>query len=136
MLSVSDEALRALLAEATKAQERSHSPYSGIRIGCAIVDEQGRTFCGTNIENASFGLSLCAERVAAAVALMAGSKKWKAMAVISDSRRFVPPCGACLQVLSEFCTGDFEIIWGNHEGTPESATLADLLSRPCRLQGG
>lgn len=125
-----------LMTRANDAQLKAHAPYSGIRLGCAILDEEGNVFVGANIENASFGLSLCAERVAAATAIMAGSKKWKAMAVISDSRKFVPPCGACLQVLSEFCTGDLQIIWGNHEGTPESATLADLLSRPCRLQGG
>ncbi len=123
-----------LMAEAAKAQTKSHAPYSGIRVGCVILDDEGRLFCGANIENASFGMSLCAERVAAAIAVMAGSKKWKVMAVVSDSRMFVPPCGACLQVLSEFCGADLQIIWGNHKGAPEMATLADLLARPCRLQ--
>jgi cytidine deaminase len=123
-----------LLSEAAKAQSKAHAPYSGIRVGCAILDRDGLMFLGANIENASFGLSLCAERVAVANAVMNGSTIWTALAVVSDSDQIIVPCGACLQVLSEFSDGELKIIWASKDGLPQVMTISELLLRPCRFQ--
>ncbi|NNF17059.1 MAG: cytidine deaminase [Gammaproteobacteria bacterium] len=91
---------------AKNAAQRAYSPYSGIRVGAAVADEAGRVFTGCNIENASYGLTLCAERVAIATAVAAGATSIAALSVAihddgADVERFVP-CGACLQFLAEF----------------------------------
>lgn len=103
-----------LFSMAVKAAENSYSPYSGFRVGAALLTADGRIFTGCNIENASFSLTNCAERTAVFKAVSEGVRDFKAIAVAGSSsgdfsKRCVP-CGACLQVLREFCGDDFVII--------------------------
>lgn len=106
-----------LFAEAVKAAEKSYSPYSHFRVGAALLTEDGRVFTGCNIENASYSLTICAERTAVFKAVSEGVTKFKAIAVAGsadgDFSKPCPPCGACLQVLSEFCWDGLAVILSN-----------------------
>lgn len=93
---------RELLAAARQAAGRAHAPYSRFKVGAAVTDERGRIFTGANIENASYGLTVCAERVAVFTAIAAGARRITAVGVTSRSLKPVAPCGACRQVLIEF----------------------------------
>ena len=93
-----------LVERARKAQEAAYAPYSGFQVGAAVTTDAG-VFSGCNVENASFGLTICAERVAAATAVAAGAKRIDAVAITSSAQRPTPPCGACRQFLYEFGPG-------------------------------
>jgi len=93
-----------LVERARKAQEASYAPYTGFQVGAAVGTDAG-VFSGCNVENASFGLSICAERVAAATAVTAGAKRIDAVAITSSAQKPTPPCGACRQFLYEFGHG-------------------------------
>ena len=99
---------RELYRLAAEAAQRAHAPYSSFPVGCVIVDEANSVHTGCNVENASFGLTLCAERVAAGSAIAAGAKKFKT--VIVASKDAVSPCGACRQVLAEFSDSETTIV--------------------------
>jgi len=103
---------QSLLALAKKAKEKAYAPYSGFRVGAALLTQEGEIFLGCNVENISFGLTNCAERTAVFSAVAAGYKDFLALAVSSDSEKFTFPCGACRQVLVEF-SPDMKIIMGN-----------------------
>lgn len=91
-----------LVAAAFRARDGSYSPYSGYRVGAALLTDDGRTFVGTNVENASYGLCLCAERAAIAAAVVGGARRFVAIAVVSPGETPASPCGMCRQVLAEF----------------------------------
>jgi len=91
-----------LISNAKLALKKSYSPYSKFKVGAALLSDDGEIFTGTNIENSSYGLSMCAERVAIYKAVSKGKKRFKALAVAGSGRNFCYPCGACLQVLAEF----------------------------------
>jgi len=110
------------------ARERAHAPFSGFKVGAAIQDEQGRIFTGCNIENASYGLTICAERTAVFKAVSEGAGKLKRVAVVADTEVLTPPCGACRQILWEFC-GNAELILANLSGKQESMMLAEIFPR-------
>ncbi|MBR3654920.1 MAG: cytidine deaminase [Elusimicrobia bacterium] len=95
------QAYKQLLDYAKQASENSYSPYSKFKVGAAVLCEDNKVFCGTNVENSSYGLSMCAERVAIFTAVANGCKKIKAVAIYSK-KGDVTPCGACRQVISEF----------------------------------
>ena len=96
------ERLRPLVDAAKKARSRAYSPYSGVKIGAAVLASDGRIFSGANVENSSYGLSCCAERTAIFRAVSEGAKDLVAIAVVGKSEGFTRPCGACRQVMVEF----------------------------------
>ncbi len=117
--------VKRLLEMARKARENAYAPYSNFKVGAALLTESGEIFTGCNVENSSYGLSVCAERVALFKAVSEGYRKFKALAVVADTERPVPPCGACRQVLWEF--GDIDIIMSNLKGDVKVMKLSELL---------
>jgi cytidine deaminase len=120
-----------LIECAIKAKEKAYAPYSNFKVGAALL-ACGKIFSGFNIENASYSLTICAERVAAVSAITAGCKKFEKIAVAADGTDFIVPCGACLQFLSEF-TEDMEVILVNGEVETKVTTLKKLLPSPFSL---
>ncbi len=120
-----------LIAAAEKAQKNSYSPYSKFAVGCALLGEDRAVYSGTNVENGSYGLTVCAERSAVFAAVSAGCRKFTAAAVVSNSESFPYPCGACLQVLSEFANR-LPIVLVNREGLTKETSLEKLLPAPFR----
>ena len=119
--------LAALLAEAQRIQARAHAPYSKFRVGSAVL-AGGTIYTGANIENASYGLAICAERTAVIAAVLAGHKAIEAVAVYTDARPPSSPCGACRQFIAEFADpAGVQIIAFNREGMRREWTLAQLL---------
>jgi cytidine deaminase len=119
----------ALCAAAIAAREHAHAPFSQFRVGAALEDSSGRVHTGCNIENATYGLTICAERVAVFKAISEGAREFGRIAIAADTGDLTPPCGACRQILWEFC-GDIEIILVNIQGNRESLRLSGLLPRP------
>src|SRR5271156_3563201 len=117
-----------LLEAALEAREHAHAPFSSFRVGAALEDASGRVHSGCNIENATFGLTLCAERVAVFKAISEGARRFRRIAIAADTETLTPPCGACRQILWEFC-GDIEILLCNPRGKSEELRLKDLLPR-------
>ena len=116
-----------LLDFAKQASEFSYSPYSKFKVGAAVLCENDKVFCGTNIENASYGLSVCAERVAIWTAIANGAKKIKAVAIYSK-KGSVTPCGACRQVISEF-SKTANIVYNDKKGNIKIVKLSALLPK-------
>jgi cytidine deaminase len=114
---------------AVASRLRAYAPYSHFLVGAALLTDSGRVFAGCNIENRSFGLTLCAERVCVGMALEQGERSFKAIAVVSDSRVPLVPCGACRQVLAEF-SPQMRIISWTLKGAKEEFTLQELLPFP------
>ena len=119
----------ALLEAALAARKHAHAPFSGFQVGAALEDDSGRIHTGCNVENATYGLTICAERVAVFKAISEGARKFRRIAVAADTGTLTPPCGACRQILWEFC-GDIEVLLVNLEGRSESLRLKDLFPRP------
>ena len=129
--SISD---KTLLARARQAANNSYSPYSRFPVGAAVLAE-GKVYAGCNVENASYGLTVCAERVALAAAVSAGRRRPRKLAIVGGRKKAARPCGACLQVLSEFCGPDFPILLApiGNRAAVERLTLADLLPKAFRI---
>jgi len=117
-----------LISAARQARENAFAPISNFRVGAAVRAGSGRTYTGCNIENATLGLTLCAERVAIFKAMSEGERDFDAIAVVTDVKRLTPPCGACRQIIWEFC-GDIPILLANMEGKMEKETSGGLLPR-------
>ncbi len=118
-------AAAALVAAARRARRGAYAPYSRYRVGAAALTSNGTVFSGANVENASYGLSICAERVAIFQAAASGHRKVRAVAVVTDSRKPAAPCGACRQVMAEF---GVEVVYlAGVRGVPRTRRFADLL---------
>jgi cytidine deaminase len=118
-----------LLAAAKQARESAHAPYSNFRVGAAVRATSGRIFGGCNVENATYGLTICAERIAIFKAISEGERGFDAIAVVTDSSTLTPPCGACRQIIWEFC-GDIPVICSNLAGKMETTQMRDLFPKP------
>ncbi|MBI5021033.1 MAG: cytidine deaminase [Ignavibacteriales bacterium] len=115
-----------LVKKAEAAQKHSHAPYSNLRVGAALLTSSNKIYTGCNIENSSFSLTICAERTAIFKAISNGERKFKAIAINSDKIEFIPPCGACRQVLLDLA-GDIDIVLSNRKGKITVTKLNILL---------
>ena len=121
-----------LIEKAKMARENAYVPYSNFKVGAVLETESGKIFTGANVENSSFGLSMCAERVAIFKAVSEGETKFKRMIIIADTKDVVSPCGACRQVMSEF--GNFEVILSNMKGKMKVTDVESLLPMAFNLK--
>lgn len=119
-----------LIKLAIEAKKFAHAPYSKFKVGAAILTEDGEIFTGCNIENSSYSLTVCAERVAIFKAYSTGKKKFKSIAIVSDSKNYISPCGACRQVLMDLAGGELEVILTNSAGKKKIVKLSDLMPLP------
>jgi cytidine deaminase len=126
--------MRALLAAARGIRSRAHAPYSGFLVGAAVLDERGRIHVGCNVENASYGLTVCAERNAVAAAVASGARAVSAIAVITAARPLASPCGACRQVLAEFGDADTVVLLAGPRGPGVEHRLGALLPEAFTLR--
>ena len=122
-----------LVAAARAVRKRAYAPYSNFHVGAAVLDGQGRIHVGCNVENASFGLTICAERNAMAAAVSAGVRRLRAVAVVTATRPPGTPCGACRQVLAEFGDDDLPVLLASPTGPADETSLGALLPRAFRL---
>ena len=118
----------ALVEAAKKAREAAYAPYSRFKVGAAVLCEDGSVYTGCNVENASYGVTSCAEPVALFKAISDGKRKFQAIAIVLDSAEPAAPCGACRQAIYEFGS-EIEIIMANVDGKVESMSISELLPR-------
>src|ERR1700723_3645141 len=118
-----------LITAALSARENAHAPFSKFLVGAAIEDDAGRIHTGCNVENATYGLTVCAERIAVFKAISEGARGFRRVVVVADTDTLHPPCGACRQIPWEFC-GDVEIVLANLSGKSEALQLGELFPRP------
>ncbi len=116
------------MTAAKAARERSVAPFSHFKVGAAIETEDAKVYTGCNVESASFGLTACAERVAIWKALSEGERTFRALAIVADTETLTPPCGACRQIIWEFCK-NATIVLANLRGERETLQVGDLLPR-------
>lgn len=120
-----------LLSQAIEAMSKSYSPYSDCKVGAALLTKNGKVYTGTNIENAAFSPTVCAERVAFFKAISEGETEFSAIAVVGGKNGKIDgifaPCGVCRQVMREFCNDDFKIIMGINKREYKTITLSELL---------
>ncbi|WP_054691876.1 cytidine deaminase [Syntrophomonas palmitatica] len=117
-----------LIAKARQAQQNAYAPYSGFKVGAALLSGDGKVFTGCNVENASYGLSVCAERTAIFKAVSEGIKEFAAMAIAGSGEGFIYPCGACLQVLAEFAP-EIKLIITDEKNRSKEYNLQEMLPR-------
>ena len=122
-------AQKRLVSQARRARAKAFAPFSGFQVGAAVETTRGRIYTGANVESASYGLTVCAERVAIFKAVTAGERAFKRLAVVADSERLTPPCGACRQIIWEFC-GDVEIVLADLRGHSAVRRMKKLLPEP------
>ena len=117
-----------LIEAATRVRENAYAPFSDFRVGSALETDDGEIIAGCNVESASYGLTVCAERVAIWKAISMGKRKIKHIAVVADTEELTPPCGVCRQIIWEF-GGDIPVVMANLKGTVETVQMKDLLPR-------
>ena len=122
------EDLQSLIEAAKEAREHSVAPFSGFRVGAAVKTDSGKVYTGCNVESASYGLTVCAERVAIWKGLSEGERNFTELAVVADTETLTPPCGTCRQIIWEFARGA-TIVFANLAGKSEVFHIADLLPR-------
>jgi cytidine deaminase len=121
-----------LIEAGISARERAHAPYSNYKVGAALLGADGNVYTGCNVENASYGLTTCAERAAVFAMVAAGCKSFAEMVVVTSDGR--TPCGACRQVLLEFCESDAVVHVATPTGVVASHSIAELLPKPFSLE--
>jgi cytidine deaminase len=119
---------RELIDAATAVRENAYAPFSDFRVGAALETDDGEVISGCNVESASYGLTVCAERVAIWKAISQGKRKIKQIAVVADTEELTPPCGVCRQIIWEF-GGDIPVILANLKGKIEVVQMSELLPR-------
>jgi cytidine deaminase len=129
------EIFSSLICKAIEAREKSYAPYSEFAVGAALLTKDGSVYTGTNIENASFTPTVCAERVAFFAAVNDGKYEFVAIAIVGAKKgdsisEFCPPCGVCRQVMSEFCSPDFKIVLSDGKNI-KVISLEEIM--PCRF---
>jgi cytidine deaminase len=117
-----------LVAAAIEVRLNAHAPFSKFQVGAAVEDESGVIHTGCNVENATYGLTVCAERNAIFKGISTGAKRFRRVAIAADTDQLTPPCGACRQILWEFC-GDVDVVLSNLKGKTETVRLGDLFPR-------
>jgi cytidine deaminase len=117
-----------LVEAAIKAREKAVAPFSKFKVGAALTTKDGKIYTGCNIENASYSLTICAERVAIFKAMSEGETEFEEIAVVADTEELTPPCGPCRQIIWEFC-GDIPVIMTNLEAKTETVQMSELLPR-------
>jgi len=127
MLPLSLEQKLELINSAKQAYQNAYAPYSQFHVGCAALSAKGEIVQGCNVENASYGLTVCAERNCMANAVIRGIRTFSAIVVYTEQLQLTPPCGACRQVIAEFCSHDTPVIAANHLNQSHTWTVAQLL---------
>lgn len=130
LMELETEMIEQLIEAAMAVRKNAYAPYSAYTVGSAVLTTEGEIFAGCNVENASLGLTVCAERNAVGTAVAAGARQFLALAVVTESSPPAAPCGACRQVLTEF--GDFPVFLINVAGDRQSTTVSELQPRPFR----
>lgn len=125
---MNDQTLQPLIEAATRARLQSIAPFSKFLVGAAVRSENGKVYIGCNVESASYGLTVCAERVAIWKALSEGERQFTELAVVADTVSLTPPCGTCRQIIWEFCK-HAKIVLANLQGENEVVSIRDLLPR-------
>lgn len=120
---------KTLIEEARKGRENASAPFSKYKVGAALLTADGKVYRGCNVENCTYALTVCAERVALLSAIAAGDRKFTAIAVVTQSEDPASPCGPCRQLLWEYC-GDIDVTIANLDGKQETMKLSELLPRP------
>lgn len=124
---LSNEKVQELVNKAIVAQSRAYTPYSKFNVGAVVIDETGKEILGCNVENASYGLSMCAERTAIFKAVSDGSQSIGTVVVVGNTDGPISPCGACRQVMAEFASEDFTLILANAAGETKVMTKEEML---------
>ena len=132
-MAVSEVQISQLLQAATKAREAAYASYSGFAVGAAIIVGGGAIFTGCNVENASYGLTVCAERVAISKAVSEGERDIVAVGIVAPGESPAVPCGACLQVMSEFGGPEMIVVCATPDGEHQEYRLGELLPKPFEL---
>ncbi|MEZ5427691.1 MAG: cytidine deaminase [Pyrinomonadaceae bacterium] len=122
------EDTKELIKAARDVRERAYAPFSNFKVGAAVRTKGGKIYTGCNVESASYGLTVCAERVAIWKAVSEGEKVFTHVAVVADTHELTPPCGVCRQIIWEFC-GDIPITFSNLDGRVETVPMKELLPR-------
>lgn len=117
-----------LIESAKNVREKAYAPFSNFKVGAAVETADGEVFTGCNVESASYGLTVCAERVAIWKAVSEGKKNFRRIAVVADTDELTPPCGVCRQIIWEFC-GDVPVTFSNLKGKTETVKMKELLPR-------
>ncbi len=121
--------MQKLIDVAKAVRENAHAPYSNFKVGAVLLSKTDKIYAGCNVENASYGLTVCAERNAVGNAIASGETEFKAIAIVADTDALTPPCGACRQVLSEF-NPNIDVILANLNGDMKQVILSDLFPEP------
>jgi cytidine deaminase len=123
-----DKNKKELVKAACEVRQRAYAPYSNFKVGAAVRAKNGKIYVGCNVESASYGLTVCAERVAIWKAVSEGEHEFTEIAVVADTHELTPPCGVCRQIIWEFC-GDVPVIFANLAGKSEIVKMSELLPR-------